>query len=571
MNDLRPHEVRPFSVDSHRSVRQQRFLIRLPLAAVTRAAAGLVGEAALALLLGVGAGLPLAADAQTFCGNPADGYKGFGRNTTGGVGQQVIHVTNLDDYIPGIQQPIPGSLRWAVEEGTPAGNRCIVFDVGGTIEALPSVRPSPCVNDDGYIPGFIRVKGPNVTIDGFTAPSPGITLKNWGLALHYLRGVENVVVRGIRVRDTVPGLPLECAGADGFQIVGVNKFVLDHVSVAEWADGSLDVAGDSNPPNFVPSQNGTIQWSIFGGRQPPNQDKSLLVKYGARRISLHHNLFVNALDRNPYIAWSDNLGLTPTEIVADVRNNLVWGYGWTGTSVRHNGWANAVSNYYHSAALASNPDPADAALYVREGGVAHASGDAATTESGTSGTSIDSKGPAERFPADPVRTTGAVAAAHQIVSQAGARSPNFGLDAADQAYINQISLSPAPATYEESGATYTGAWSTWGPESGDFSGGTMKSSNLAASTATFSFSGTKAIWLSIRCEICGIAEVSVDGAAPVSVNTAGPALPPNSLASEPMYSSPDLPPGNHTMVITVTGNTTSAGTHVVVDGFEVMP
>jgi hypothetical protein len=130
----------------------------------------------------------------------------------------------------------------------------------------------------------------------------------------------------------------------------------------------------------------------------------------------------------------------PAEVICDFRNNLVWGYGWTGTSVRRNGTANIVNNYYYTALpLPYSPGPSDAdhALYVIEGGIAYASGNYSPV-----GLNIDAQGNrATPFPAVAFTTTDALTAAQQIVAQAGARGPNFGLDSADLNSIGQISLS----------------------------------------------------------------------------------------------------------------------------------
>jgi hypothetical protein len=293
----------------------------------------------------------------------------------------------------------PGSLRDALS----TGNRCVVFNVGGTI-ALSSA---------------ILVRGANITIDGFTAPSPGITLTGWGFDWHGPnRGVANIIARGVRIRGTA--YP-ESLGADGFQIVGVNNFVIDQVSIDQWGDGSIDISDGSS--------NGTVQWSIFGRGKGPSP-KSMLVKYGARRISIHHNLFINSHDRNPFIAWTDNATEAPTEVVADVRNNLIWNYGWTGMSVRQRGWANIMDNYSFSAAAPT----AGAALYIKEGAVAYASGNLSLN-----GIDINAMGNRTTpFPAVVPTTTDALTAARQVVDRAGARGAKFGLDSADLRYVGQV-------------------------------------------------------------------------------------------------------------------------------------
>ena len=122
---------------------------------------------------------------------------------------------------------------------------------------------------------------------------------------------------------------------------------------------------------------------------------------------------------------------------------------------------------------------------------------------------------------------------------------------------------------EESAANYMGYWPTYGAETGTFSGGTIVASTQVAATATFSFMGTAVSWIGVKCNVCGIATVSIDGGVPAPVNTAGPGVP-GSLTSEPVFSASGLAPDvAHTMVITVTGTTTSGNAHIAVDAFDV--
>jgi hypothetical protein len=121
---------------------------------------------------------------------------------------------------------------------------------------------------------------------------------------------------------------------------------------------------------------------------------------------------------------------------------------------------------------------------------------------------------------------------------------------------------------EESAATEIGFWTSYGAETGTFSGGTIVASNVAASTAMFSFTGTAVSWIGVKCNVCGIAAVSIDGGAPTTVNTAGLNAP-GSLSSEPVFSAAGLAAGSHTMIITVTGMSSSGGSYVAVDAFDV--
>src|SRR5262249_23122614 len=151
--------------------------------------------------------------------------QGFGGSTRGGAQGTVVRVTTLADN-GNDEQPIPGSLR----EALAGSNRYVVFAVGGEI-ALAT---------------HLFVRGSYVTIDGLTAPSPGITLRNYGLTLRGKRGAHDVVVRGLRIRDIV-----RAAGGDtqfdGIQVYeGAFNIVIDRVSIDGADDGSIDVTGASH-------------------------------------------------------------------------------------------------------------------------------------------------------------------------------------------------------------------------------------------------------------------------------------------------------------------------------------
>ena len=161
----------------------------------------------------------------------------------------------------------------------------------------------------------------------------------------------------------------------------------------------------------------------------------------------------------------------------------------------------------------------------------------------------------------------------------GAFQPGFGGGDGDAfvARIGEAAASPATTTtrFEESAATYSGNWPSYGAETGTFSGGTVRASPEATATASFSFTGTAITWIGVKCDVCGIATVSIDGGAPAVVNTAGPGRS-GSLTSEPVFSASGLAPDvTHTIVITATGTTTAlqsllvGGTHIAADAFDV--
>ena len=86
-------------------------------------------------------------------GTSPKSYEGFGAKTKGAAsspaGSTDFHVTSLAD-----------SGKGTLRDGLSAGGRRIVFDVAGTITLAST----------------LEVRYPYVTIDGATAPKPGITI-----------------------------------------------------------------------------------------------------------------------------------------------------------------------------------------------------------------------------------------------------------------------------------------------------------------------------------------------------------------------------------------------------------
>ena len=105
-----------------------------------------------------------------------------------------------------------------------------------------------------------------------------------------------------------------------------------------------------------------------------------------------------------------------------------------------------------------------------------------------------------------------------------------------------------------------------GPEVAAFSSDTALSSNATNATLTLNFTGTAVSWIGGKCNVCGIASVSIDGGPPVSVDTAGPAAPGDpGLKSQPVFTASGLAPGAHTLTITVTGGTGATSDRLRVD------
>ena len=313
-------------------------------------------------------------------------YQGFGTTTPGGSGGTIVHVTNLNDSGP-------GSLRNALSQG----NRTIVFKVGGTIE----------------LQSRLELRGKSfITVDGSTAPAPGITLKGHAL---YIRNSHDIIVTHIRVRDSV---------SDGITLWdGSYNVVIDHCSVTNSGDGNIDITEDTS--------NVTVSWSIIGDTRADwfsLKTKGMLIanfnKPPVSNISLHHNLFINEFQRSPQIS---------TAGLFDVRNNVIRDWGAYGIRIREGAWGNIVNNVFDT-----NNNAEDAVVLESDAGPVYIQGN-----QGPGARNVNSLTTAAAPFNVALVTTDAVTDVEQIVLQGAGAFPR---DAVDTSLAGSADSAPPPTT-----------------------------------------------------------------------------------------------------------------------------
>ena len=154
---------------------------------------------------------PLLARAQTPMPSPVNGWT----RTAGGDGGRLLRVTSL-------ASEGPGTLRAALAV---RGPRRILFSVAGIIDLE---RNSLSICD------------PFVTIDGASAPSPGITLIRGGISV----SAHDVVIRHLRVRAGADGAPPKSGWeVDGLSTSAAHDVIVDHCSFAWATDENLSASG----------------------------------------------------------------------------------------------------------------------------------------------------------------------------------------------------------------------------------------------------------------------------------------------------------------------------------------
>jgi hypothetical protein len=389
--------------------------------------------------LGYAAALSLAAGPSSSAPASAvpafPGAEGFGTDTPGGRGGEVCLVTTLQDAGP-------GSLRSCVER---SGPRHVVFRTGGTIE----------------LESRLEITEPFITIAGQTAPGDGITLRmkpGTGTDDGTLKiDTHDVVIRYLRFRpgdgggadDSHDGVSAYREGGGSYNVV------LDHNSISWAVDENVNIYYDV--ANYTLSDN-IISEALSESTHPDGEhSKGMLVGGGSTNASIHGNLFVSNVDRNPQIS-----GVS----VADVRNNVVYNYGdGSGDGVtlvsssKGEPSVNWVGNYYKPGPD-SPTDRAEFATYVGSTGATHTwygADNLRWTPDGDRPARV-ADGAVGEVPAPlaaaPVTTTSADQAFLDVLAGAGA---SLVRDAVDQRLVDEVRAGTGAVKHD------AGPWPTLDP------------------------------------------------------------------------------------------------------------
>ena len=220
------------------------------------------------------------------------GALGFGKAAIGGRGYGVYHVTNLNDTGA-------GSFRDAVS----AGNRIVVFDVGGYVNLQAAVLVAS-----------------NLTIAGQTAPGDGIGFMGREVSFS---AASNVIVRYVRFRQ---GLLDSDWRKSGINLLNASNLIFDHISIEFAQYNNIDALGASNI---------TVQYSI--NADPTGQQFGAHTETTGGLFTWYGNLWANAHGRLP-------LAKCNTQFV----NNVVYNYQYAYAAGDTSGifWHDIINNYF---------------------------------------------------------------------------------------------------------------------------------------------------------------------------------------------------------------------------------
>jgi pectate lyase len=212
------------------------------------------------------------------------GVKGFGLDSKGGSGGEIIKVTNLN-------REGEGSFASALGH---EGPRIIVFEVAGVIDLD---RKS------------LRITNPFVTIACQTAPSAGITLIRGGLSVQ----THDVIIQHLKIRPGEAGQEKK----SGWEVDGIGcskgawNVIIDHCSVTWSTDENISPSGPrfdgagpdewrENTSHKVVISNCIIAEGLSNSTHSKGEhSKGTLVHDNASEILITGNLYASNMQRNP--------------------------------------------------------------------------------------------------------------------------------------------------------------------------------------------------------------------------------------------------------------------------------
>ncbi len=284
--------------------------------------------------------LPTAPDASL----AESGYQGYGAVTKGAKSSP----NGYKDYVvTSLADSGPGTLRDAVSKS----GRNITFSVAGTIK----------------LKSTLQIRYSYLTIDGSSAPEPGITVVLKGssgleieagnstgpchdIIIHHLR-IDGQAKKNTNVGDIL--------GLDG-ETNPVYNIVLDHITGIASTDGVFDIYGEVRDV--------TISWCLILNTVTAMHvsERSGYPK-SRERISFHHNVFYGNNERQ--------VRFRHDSLMIDYVNNVIhgWGYfegGAYGICVAHdkgevNPSLNIEDNVFH--VVDGNHGDGDDALRIEPG------------------------------------------------------------------------------------------------------------------------------------------------------------------------------------------------------------
>jgi len=338
------------------------------------------------------------------------GAEGFGAYARGGRSGKVLFVTNLEDYTPGKEKPVPGSLRAAC---IASGPRIVVFRVSGTIP----------------LKAALTITEPYITIAGQSAPGGGICVKHHQAVVR----THDVIVRYIRFRPGDELGPAYRKQGKRFEpdalSVGTpsREVIFDHCS-ASWAiDEVLSVSGEG-------ITNITVQWCIISESlnrsyhaKGPHGYGSLIRCNG--NVTFHHNIYAHHRARSPRPGTYGK-----GSILLDFRNNLIYNsYGYTAEDPAR---INYIGNYIKRPRGQAFRVGGDATTLYVQGNRLAGGGDQNEDDWKLISGAKEHNKMREAYPVAAVVTDGALTAYERILASCGATLPER--DAVDARIVEEI-------------------------------------------------------------------------------------------------------------------------------------